>query len=258
MCTIIAKKFPNIGWVGIKNRDRPTASRTELLREKFNNIERVTLRDENTHWSEGSNNFGVNIISSSLTPVESTSHISINGEKIRKALKESTVEAAVQSLKLNKVTGCVMIFNTDQLWLIEGQVDNHNQIIKHITDDRVVRTNHGIWLPTAGYQISSNNIIESMRRLSSEARYKIGKYVVDIATDFLQIMPLLAHTWSTNTQLTTLRKPLDQINTRTTEQLMLIPKQKIMLVRNVDGILAYNQKMANLPNSQILVGIVEN
>ena len=68
MCTIIAKKFPDLGWVGIKNRDRPFSTRTELLRTEKNAVQRVALLDERTHWSEGMNSRGVSIISSSLTP----------------------------------------------------------------------------------------------------------------------------------------------------------------------------------------------
>src|SRR4051812_5272855 len=98
MCTLVAKRFPNIGWVGAKNRDRPAPTYTKRVRELDHGIEKLTLVDRLTHWSEGMNSKGVSIISSSLTPIVSKhpEHSSKNGHKIKVALSEPTVEGAVE------------------------------------------------------------------------------------------------------------------------------------------------------------------
>ena len=261
MCTIVAKKFPGIGWVGVKNRDRPAATNTELVRDVHANVHRITLIDENSRWSEGMNNQGISIISSSLTPVIHSSnikHSSKNGKRIQHALAERTVEDTVQKLIEMHTTGCVMVFDKNELWLIEGKVGDHEITARKVTDDWVARTNHGVWLPEAGYQPNSSSLIMQMRRLSSEARLLIAKNILKQAKSPNEIMVLLAKKWIDNPQLTTLRKPTDIIETRTTEQLMLEPGRKLMLVRNTDGKLDFDQKSANPSGSKILVGIVQS
>ena len=71
-------------------------------------------------------------------------------------------------------------------------------------------------------------------------------------------MPLLAKQWTDNPQITTLRTPIPEIETRTTEQLMLEPNKKLILVRNVNGVLEFNQQDANPTGSKVIVGIVQS
>ena len=80
MCVIAAKYFPNKGWVGVKNRDRSAPTITRLVRENKGSMEKVTLMDETTHWSEGMNSYGIGVISSSLEKTVS----SIELEKLSK------------------------------------------------------------------------------------------------------------------------------------------------------------------------------
>jgi hypothetical protein len=261
MCTIIAKKFPNLGWVGIKNRDRPFATRTELLRTEKNSIQRVALLDERTHWSEGMNSNGVSIISSSLTPdygeKRAKMHDSRNGGKIRDALSMPTVEDAVHFLREAHATGCIFVFDKDVCYLIEGEFGTQQQKIQEIKNDTVVRTNHGILLPHAGYQKNSKSIENRMKRVSSDARLLIGTYVADVAKSPEEMMVLMAKQYTDNPQINTLRHATDDIEVRTTEQLILEPSKKFMLVRNTDGILDFDQQSANPPGSKILVGRVD-
>jgi len=264
MCTIIAKKFTNIGWVGVKNRDRPAATRTELLRNQNNGLQRVTLMDETTRWTEGMNSHGVSILSSSLSPVTNgvTSgaavHLSKDGLMIRDALAESSVDNAVSLLRNRGVGGCVMVFDADKLVLIEGKTgDGRRQVIREITDDQIARTNHGVWIPAAGYQPHASDLVLQMRRISSIARLEIANYILDTATNPNELMPLLAKKWVNNAQMTTLRTPTSTLDTRTTEQLMLNPRMNLILVRNINGVLEFNQQDANPIDSNILVGVVQ-
>ena len=264
MCTIIAKKFPNVGWVAVKNRDRSAPTRTKLLRDQEERYQRVTLVDEDTQWTEGMNSNGVSILSSSLTPVingdrdrNTKQHSSRNGVILRDALAQPSLDTAIAVIRDRQVSGCVMIFDSDRMVLVEGKGgDTRQQIIKEITSDSVARTNHGIWLPNAGYQLNSDNTVSEMHRLSSEARLKTAQHILEISNTPYQLMPLLAKQWSDNPQLNTLRMPTDFIDTRTTEQLMIIPSKKLILLRNVNGKLDFNQADANPPGSEVMVGIL--
>jgi hypothetical protein len=262
MCTIVAKKFPGVGWVGMKNRDRSLPTETELLRKAIGDMQCVTIVDEQTRWTEGMNSNGISIISSSLEPViedfpSRKKHRSKNGALIRDALEQSTVSRALDVLRDN-ITGCVMVFDQEQLWLIEGHHDGNDQIIRRITIDSIARTNHGIWIPSAGYQRDSENLILRMRRLSSESRLSIANHVLNLAREPKDLMPLMANTWIDNPQLNTMRHAIDLIPTRTTEQLMLEPGKKLLLIRNTSGTLEFNQENANPPGSNVLVGIVQS
>ena len=55
---------------------------------------------------------------------------------------------------------------------------------------------------------------------------------------------------------TTLRKATEILDTRTTEQLMLEPGKQLILVRNTNGVLEFDQRDANPTGSEVLVGIV--
>lgn len=261
MCTLIAKKFPKLGWIGLKNRDRPFSTRTALLRTEKNNIQRVAFLDERTHWSEGMNSNGVGIISSSLTPDYGEKHMRLhnsqNGSKIRDALSMPTVEDAVHHLRTTRATGHIMVFDENTMYVIEGEYGTRKQIVKEIKEDTVVRTNHGVLIPQAGYQRSSEKIENQMKRISSEARWLIGQYIVDVAKTPEEMMSLMAKEWTSDPQITTLRHSTDTINVRTTEQLIIEPKRKLVLIRNIDGILDFDQPSANPPGSKVLVGIVD-
>jgi hypothetical protein len=204
------------------------------------------------------NSNGVSIISSSLNPVIGgvSKNLSKDGMRIRDALAEPTVEKAVRYLQKVNVKGCVMVFDRTQLWLIEGAVDTKEQVVRPVNATHIARANHGVWLPAAGYQPGATNTILQMRRLSSEARLAIGRYIGQTASSPAELLTMMAHRWTDNPQLTTLRRPEGDIETRTTEQLMLEPGANRMIVRNTDGVLDFDQDSANPPGSQVLVGIV--
>lgn len=257
MCTLIAKKFPKIGWVGIKNRDRSSPTETELLRDQLDDIQRVTLMDEHTRWSEGMNSQGISIISSSLDPeIHSKISFSKNGPFIRDALAEPTISRAIESLK-GRATGHIMIFDKNDLYILEGTDGGNEQVVRKIISDSVARTNHGIWIPKAGYQRDSNNFILQLRRISSEARLAIANYITYKAASPAEMMLLMAKSWTNNPQINTMRHATKNISTRTTEQLMLEPGEKSIIVRNTDGVLEFDQQSANPRGSKVIVGIID-
>lgn len=257
MCTLVAKKFPHVGWVGVKNRDRPAPTHSNLLRDRINSIERVAVVDEDTSWSEGMNSHGVSIISSSLSAVVSGSiHTSKDGLKIRDALTQTNVKAAVDVLVEHGICGNVLVFDRNSMWCIEGETGDHKQVVGEVTEDWIARTNHGVWLPSAGYQRNSGNRILEMRRIGSQARLLIANYIAQTAQDANQLMTMMAQRWSDEPQINTIRTPVPGITTRTTEQLMLEPGRRMVLVRNVNGTLEFDQREANTLHSDVLVGII--
>jgi hypothetical protein len=256
MCTLICKKFPHIGWVGVKNRDRPAPTQTNLLRDWHGDVERVALVDQQTSWSEGMNSHGISIISSSLTPVVTGGlHKSRDGLILREALTHGTVKETVSLLIEREISGVVFVFDADELWCIEGRSGDHVQVSRGVSSDWIVRTNHGVWMPSAGYQPNQPGIL-GQRRISSESRLSIGRHIARVAHSPAELITLMAKKWSDEPQLNLLRTPQGQIQTRTTEQLMLVPRWGDVFVRNVDGELLFDQEDANPPGSHVLVGIV--
>lgn len=256
MCTLIGKKFPRIGWIGVKNRDRPSPTRTQLLRDFQQGLEKVTLVDETTLWSEGMNSHGICVISSSLDVGGDSNrpHVSRDGQILSRALGEQTLDQVVTRLITEQIHGCVLAFDRDRMIVVEGS-PNHPVAQREVSEDWVVRTNHGVLIPSAGYQRYVDPI-QTLRRISSQARLDIGKIVAESARSPADLILGLARPWTTNPQINTLRTPQAPSQVRTTEQLMMVPSKRQMFVRNVDGKFDFDQSNANTWRSQVLVGII--
>jgi hypothetical protein len=66
----------------------------------------------------------------------------------------------------------------------------------------------------------------------------------------------LAQSYTDNPQINTMRHPLGEITTRTTEQLMLEPGAARLIVRNTDGSIDFTTATANPRGSRISVGVL--
>lgn len=131
-------------------------------------------------------------------------HVSRNGLILRQCLKMNTIEKVVNTLKDEFFTGSTFISDGDRLFVLEcyikqEAIDRETEAIENIDDikwaseitqmimkgikredyvvksveikgdiDLVVRTNHGITLPEAGYQKSDEDVVGYK---SSHARY---------------------------------------------------------------------------------------
>jgi len=249
MCIVALKYFPDIGWVGVKNRDRNYKPIIYIRQSMRRDIERIYLWDDVTKYTEGMNEFGVSILATAVSvkydEKEGTKsgeddgvYYSEDGKRIRNALFEKTPEAAVQNLKEAKLPGHIIVFNSEKAYLIESGFKGHRKdndftfTSKKIEqDDIAVRTNHGVWLPWLGYQKSDEDGGDS--RKSSESRY--NKVIKDMKTikDPHKLIDALSNTDNENPQLNPLRLDTAKKHLRTTGQLMLIPSELTLYYRPI-------------------------
>lgn len=187
-----------------KNRDRGYKAEVSIIHEIVDGVEVCYLHDKLSDWSEGLNEFGIGIISSSLQVFEDEKEgmkvdknsykkpkISKDGLKIRKALCKNNLRDAIKTAiyyygeDKNKVgiTGHTIIANPKNTYILELTAD-HFPILKKKLDKIITRSNHGIYHPTAGY-------ISGINRLSSIYRLKITQENLKFARsqdDILDIM----------------------------------------------------------------------
>ena len=261
MCIILAKYLPKIGWIGAKNRDRGYYPVVNIRKNHNNGIERILIWDETTKYTEGLNDHGVGIISSSMATVSdekgatTTTHegtdsgySSPDGRKIRNALLETDCIRALESLVDNALTGHTLVFNPDRCWLLESSHRNGEFVhkIQEISKDQTcVRTNHGILLPWAGYQRVPGDPSHSRKRVGSEIRKIKAEQGIRTASSLEECMEAILDHSDENPQINPCR--LDDRNgyIRTTGQVGLIPSQLTLYYRPVWGGITFDYEKLN-------------
>lgn len=272
MCILVAKYFPEVGWVGAKNRDRNYVPELCFKREDIKGHERLLYRDNITQYREGLNDEGVCILSASLMVADDEKEVkepnkshSGDGEKISNALKLSTVAEATKFLVKEKLTGNTIIFDRNKLMLLEASnrkkddgADEYVFSVKAIPQsEAVARTNHGIDLPWAGYQ-STGEENERLSRKSSESRLKIAGRVVRRAKTPLALIDLLCGKYVDDPQMNALRTSTDRKKMRTTAQILLMPAERTMYVRPIQSDISYNFWKMDDPDADTWVEILSN
>lgn len=167
--------------------------------------EQLFLVDQDTDWTEGcsvlSNGKYLGIVNAALNNSsdkkddgskgdKKNNKVSKNGKVLRRALKQTTIEKAVKVLVDESIDGNTIITDGDRVFVIECYIPESikdkykdlvvngktfedliksDEYICHVEeikeDDLVVRTNHGIFLPDAGYQPKDgDSYISSTRR----------------------------------------------------------------------------------------------
>ena len=128
MCVVAAKYFPDVGWIGVKNRDRGYKATVEIKQSFRRGIERIYILDTGTKWTEGLNEHGVCILSSSTMVKDDENEnlerasddpdfMSPSGKKVRTALFEKTVKAALKKCIEIKADGNTLIFDKNDCYL---------------------------------------------------------------------------------------------------------------------------------------------
>ena len=241
MCIISVKYLKNRGWVGIKNRDRTYEPVVHIKKSFRKGNERLLLWDDGTKWTEGVNEFGVAVLSAAAggtkdmkndekKPSDLEKRYSKDGEKIRKALHEKTVDKVLKVIIDEGVIGNPAIFSESECLLLEGT--RHQKLTpydfkvrKFKKDEILVRTNHGLLIPSIGYQIG-------MARKSSELRRDIVLKNLEKASSPKSMLDSMSITNKEEPQYGPLRndkrKALEDgsIPLRTTGQLLIIPKER--------------------------------
>jgi len=272
MCVVVAKYFDNVGWVGVKNRDRNYVPDLSFRKNKNKNTETLYFWDDITQYCEGMNDSGVCVLSASLMVLDDEKEITVrtrtpskDGIKIKKSLKFTDVKAVAMSLIKQKLPGCTLIFDRETCYMLEGawepggyEDEKYKYKIEEIPHDQTVaRTNHGVWLKWAGYQYSHDDS-ETASAISSRSRLLIAEHVVKSAETPAQLIDLLTKKYVDNWQLNALRLTDEKKMMRTTAQLMLVPKELTMFVRPVQSNITFNFWKLNNDKSKLWVELLSN
>lgn len=273
MCIVIGKYFEGVGWVGVKNRDRNYIPDISFKKKITKGVEILYFWDDITQYCEGLNSAGVGVLSASLMVLDDEKEIekrsskpSKDGVKIKKSLTYPNVKAVAMSLIKQKLTGNTLIFDKDNMYLLEGawvkggyKNEDFEYVIREVPKDQtVVRTNHGIWLPNAGYQRVEDDESQTLSRISSESRRLIAMDVASRAEDPEDIINQLTKNYTGNGQLNAVRTTTEKKKMRTTSQILIIPEDKTMYVRPVQSNMNFNFWDLNSPKQQTWVEILSN
>lgn len=270
MCVIIAKYFKGIGWAGAKNRDRNYTPTLSFIDSKGINVDRMMMHDEVTGYKEGLNSKGVSILNTSLDIYDDESEVdagtaktSPDGIHISRALLKSNPLDAVKVLVKSKIGGCTIVFNSDELYLIEASDQDgtkpYDYIVKKISPNKTIaRTNHGIWLDWAGYQRKPTNKSETLSRISSESRLLQAQAVVDGSKTPEDLVDGMCKVYINDSQLNIMRTSTENKKMRTTSQQLCVPKQKTLYCRPVSSNLKFDFWHLNRPDTNVWVQLLSN
>lgn len=269
MCVILAKYFEDKGWVGAKNRDRNYTPEISFDYSERGPVDRLMLHDTMTGYKEGINSNGVGILSASLmvqndekeVTRRSTDH-SPDGVRISKALQSANAKDAAKECIRLELTGNTIIFDQNNLFLLEACNDfdgNYQYKIKKIPKDQTVaRTNHGIWLPWAGYQRNDDDKAQTLSRISSEARLLQAESVVKAAEDPEDLVDMMCQIIINDPQLNIMRTNTARKKMRTTAQELCIPSERTLYCRPVSSHIEFDFWKMNKPNRNCWIEILSN
>lgn len=272
MCVIAAKYFPEIGWCAAKNRDRNYIPDLAFKREDAKGRERLLYWDKITQYREGINDEGICVLSASLMVIDDEKEVkepnkshSKDGDRISAALKLPTVAEAVKYLIKKKLTGNTIVFDKENMVLIEASnrdgADGAKEFVFTVKTipktEALVRTNHGVDLDWAGYQ-KGNTANETLSRESSESRMKLAQKAVDEAKSPQAILDLLCKNYVKDPQMNPLRTTTGQKKMRTTAQILMIPSERTMYVRPIQSSLSFNFWKMDDPAADTWVEILSN
>jgi len=268
VCVIIAKYFDGKGWVGVKNRDRNYVPQIGFEVYEKDGLERLLFCDEVTGYKEGFNSSGVAILSASLMIQDDEKEItktkkerSPDGIKISDALlQDNAVYAAKRSIE-NELTGNTIIYDRDNLFLLEAckkDGEYHYVCRKIDQNETVARTNHGVWLPWAGYQRNPDDESETLSRISSEARMAQAEIIVMKADNPTAMVNGMCQVYVDHPQLNVMRTNTERKKMRTTAQEMIIPSERTLYCRPISSHIEFDFWNLNKPQRNCWVEILSN
>jgi len=269
MCVIIAKYFEGIGWAGAKNRDRNYTPTLDFIESSENGVERMMMHDQITGYKEGINSHGVSILNTSLDVYddeseveEGTAKTSPDGSTISNALLHDNAVDAMQVIIKRKMGGCTMVFDRDNMFLLEASDQDgtkpYKYEVKKIPKDQLVaRTNHGLWLPWAGYQRDGQRS-HDMSRVSSESRLLQAQEVVKLAKTPQDLVDGMCQVYVNDPQLNIMRTSTEQKKMRTTSQQLCVPSERTLYCRPVSSHMKFDFWTLNKPETNVWVEILSN
>jgi len=270
MCVIVAKYFDGIGWAGAKNRDRNYTPVLDFIESEDDNKDRMMMHDQITGYKEGINSRGVSILNTSLDVYDDESEVeagtaktSPDGSIIAEALLRDTAREAARVIVQRKMGGCTMVFDRDNMFLIEAsdwdKTKPYQYIVKQIPKTELVaRSNHGIWIPDAGYQRKPGNKSETLSRISSESRLEQARAVVESAEDPEDLVDGLCQVYINDPQLNIMRTSTERKKMRTTSQELCVPSERTLYCRPISSHLEFDFWSLNRPDTNVWVEILSN
>jgi hypothetical protein len=228
------------------------------------------MHDQITGYKEGINNHGISILNTSLDVYDDeaevdadTAKTSPDGTHIAEALLQHTVPDAVRVLIKRKLGGCTIVFDQNELYLIEASdwdgTRPFEYVVKRIpTSETVARTNHGIWMPDTGYQRRPNNRSETLSRISSETRLALAQAVVATAEEPEDLVDGMCQVYINNPQLNIMRTSTEGKKMRTTSQQLCVPQERTLYCRPVSSHLQFDFWGLNQPDTDVWVEILSN
>lgn len=271
MCVVMAKYFDDYGWVAAKNRDRNYTPEItfDRIQTAKNGLEILIFEDQITKYTEGINSAGVGIVSASLMVIndekeitKSTNKKSPDGQRIKKALRQTTAADAARACQEYGLTGNSIIVDEEHCFLLEScknRAGKYKSILREIPkESTVARTNHGVWLPWAGYQRVKDDKNQTSSRISSEARLLQAEYIVQTAKDPEDMIDGMCQMMVNHPQLNVMRTDTHKKKMRTTAQIMLVPTENTLYCRPVSSHITFDFWDLNQPGADTWVELLSN
>jgi len=185
MCVIASLYLENQSML-VKNRDRKYKASIKVIHELIDGVETLYIYDLDTGWAEGLNEYGIGITNATLMVNQDEREgliikkrkntVSYDGDKIRKALSLNNIESVVNYLtdyknrkpQHNGLKGITLVANTEIKYVIEGTTKHSPLVVEVPKEELIVRTNHGIYYPGAGYNTG-------LKKQSSVSRLEISE-----------------------------------------------------------------------------------
>jgi hypothetical protein len=238
MCTLGLKFFKDVGWVGIKNRDRNYIPVIQLIQHKNTGL----MWDRVTNFSEGISCSGIAVLNAATFNNFDENQgkkkaFCQTGKGIKNALKSnsSSVFEIAELLIRNNVYGNTLIFSSSEAYILELSTKESIKVfvLTRINSDFVI-TNHGINLPWAGYQKGFCEK-QDKKAESSHKRLELGLKEIVKCSQVIDLFTHFSSRTETNPQNNILR--LDTGNIETTGQLLLIPETRSLHYRPIKCIM---------------------
>jgi len=193
-CICVAKQYKD-GMVLGKNRDRNYNPSLKVVRDITGyGVEICYVIDNETDWSEGMNQYGIGLVNSALFVKRDEKEFdkskkakikSKDGVRIREVLaKDNLADAVKTAVEFHGgIKGHTLIGDGKRLVSIEN-TSRLDPIVKlkDLSKEPLVRTNHGLEHPEAGYQAGND-------KLSSETRLINTLNVLHNNVDYHKLFP---------------------------------------------------------------------